>query len=328
MFTRLVKLFQINQIRLALLLCGMSLMSILGICANAAPQTFVPVKTQVSVDGSSTILLGEPLSLYYRLTNVSTDQGVGVGLGTNKTQWYDLNLTDASGKPAQIVSDERPLNPRGLHSTGTYFLPPNGYQEDHIVVTRFFRFLHSGKYILTVKSHVAYVTEVAMEEASLDSSLEQDIRSSGKTSTNEFIFPITVSEADPIRLGTRSRVLREAATAEKHGRKYRALLDALFSMPETQAAQEWEILASGAGRVDSEVIADELATVHSSKATTLLVQMLDNPNLTADEKFYIKTKINETYNSGDSQLRAHIKSIAASRGVKMPEHVAMPQVVD
>jgi len=56
--------------------------------------------------------------------------------------------------------------------------------------------------------------------------------------------------------------------------------------------------------------------------------MLDNPNITADEKSYIKTKINQTYNSGDSQLRAHIKSIAASRGIKMPEHVAMPQVVD
>jgi len=99
-------------------------------------------------------------------------------------------------------------------------------------------------------------------------------------------------------------------------------------MPETQAARDWEILASGAGRMDSEVIADELSQVHSARATTLLVQMLDNPNITADEKSYIKTKINQTYNSGDSQLRAHIKSIAASRGIKMPEHVAMPQVVD
>lgn len=313
---------------LTLLLCGTALAGTLSICVNAAPQASCPVKIQVSVDGSSTMLLGEPLSLHYRMTNVSADQGVGVGLGTNGTQWYSLSLTDASGKSAQIVPDDRPLNPRGLHSTGTYFLPPNGYQEDHIVVTRFFRFLHSGKYTLTVKSHVAYATEVATEETSLDSSLGQDIRSSGKTSTGEFVFPVTVSESDPVRLETRSTALREAATAEKHGQKYRALLDALFSMPETQAARDWEILASGAGRMDSEVIADELSQVHSARATTLLVQMLDNPNITADEKSYIKTKINETYNSGDSQLRANIKSIAASRGIKMPEHVAMPQVVD
>ncbi len=335
MFTQLVKTIQVNRVRLAALLCGAAACLSAGgtsMNANAGPQTSAPLEARVSVNGNSTIVLGEPISLYYSITNISDDQGVGkgvgIGLGTNETQWYQLSLTDEAGRSAQIIPDERSLSPRGLHSTGTYFLSPNGHKEDHIAVTKFFQIMHPGKYNLVVQVHIPYAAGSVTKEASLTSDLESDIKSSNTTLVDRFVFPIMVTKADPARLEARANALREAATAERYGQKYRALLDALFSMPEAQAASSWKSLANNADRMDAELIADQLARIHSITTADLLVQMLDSTKLSADETSYIKTKINQNYNSGDVGLKAHIKSLAANRGIEMSDEVAIPQPSD
>lgn len=331
MFTHIARLFQINRLRLAVVLCSTAaylLANIANIPAKANPQMPAPIQAQISLDGSPRIMLGEPIVLHYKIANVSDNQGVGIGLGTYKTQWCQLSLSSADGRSAQVIPDERPLNPPGLHSTGTYFLQPDGSEEDRLVVTRFFRILYPGRYTLAVHIRVPYVAEAVTEESALTSNLRSDIKANNKVLDDDFVFSLTVVKADPSVLKAKANSLMQSVTTEKDVQREKALLDALFSMPETQAASSWKSLANNADRMDAELIADQLARIHSITTADLLVQMLDSTKLSADETSYIKTKINQNYNSGDVGLKAHIKSLAANRGIEMSDEVAIPQPSD
>ena len=146
MFTQILRIFQFKRPRRAALLCGTTVFLLVGnmsISAKASPQRPVSVEAQISLGGASSMMLGEPIILRYKITNVSDGQGVGIGLGTYKTRWCRLRLTDAEGNSAQVIPDSRPLSPRGLHSTGTFFLRPDGSEEDSLVVSRFFQILHN-----------------------------------------------------------------------------------------------------------------------------------------------------------------------------------------
>ena len=274
------------------------------------------------------MMLGEPIILRYKITNVSDGQGVGIGLGTYKTRWCRLRLTDAEGNSAQVIPDSRPLSPRGLHSTGTFFLRPDGSEEDSLVVSRFFQILHPGKYTLAVHVQVPYVATTVTDEAYLTSDLESDIKANNKVLTDDFVFPITITATTPSLLKAKANALRQAATTEKDGLKYKALLDALFSMPEAQAGPSWKTLANNAVKANAELIADQLARLHSVTTVNLLIGMLNNPNLPPDQTSFIRAKIDESYNMGSASVKRHIKSVAASRGGMMPEKPIAPQVID
>ena len=331
MFTPIVRLFQVSRLRFVAVLFGTTVCLLAGnasMRAKANPRMPAPIDAQVSLASNPSIMLGEPIVLRYKIANATDSQGVGIGLGTYNTQWCRLSLTDAEGQSAQVIPDNRPLNPSGLHSTGTSFLRPDGSQEDQLVVTRFFRVLRPGKYTLNVHVQIPYVATTITEESSLNSDLESDIKANNKVLTDDFVFPLTITQAVPSRLEAKANSLRQVAMAEKGGRNYKVSLDALFSMPEAQAASSWKSLANNANEMDAELVADHLARIHSVTTVNLLVQMLDNPKLSPDQTSYIRAKIDESYNAGDVTVKGHIKALAASRGGTMPETVPIPQPSD
>lgn len=300
----------------------------MSIPAIAIPQPPAPIEAQVSVAGSKTLSLGEPLSLLYRITNTSNRQGVGIGLGSHKTSWCQFRLTDASGNQVQATSDQQSSDQRGLHSTGIFFLRPDAYEEDHLVVTQALKIAHPGRYTLVVQVNIPYTTEEATEENFLTSNLEGDIKSSDTVLKRRFVFPITVTEMNVSHLEAQANDLKRMVLTEKNDKKKQALLNALFSIPEAQASASWRDLINGVGNGDTTLLADRFARLHSSTGAELLVQLLDKPGLSSSDASFIQGKIFENYETGPIAVKERIKALAVSRGSVMPEGVIVPQATD
>lgn len=288
-----------------------------GIAASPMP----PIQAQVTVEGGGNFSVGEPLSLLYKLTNVSGDQNVGVGLGADKAQWCQLSLTDASGRITQTILDDSSPEPRGLHFTGAYLLQPDASEQDYIVVTRYLRISQPGKYTLTVQVHLPYT----LEEPSASASLVDRIKSSSKVLTTRFVFPLNVTAANTTNLAAEAANLSRRAKAEKDDSTRKFLLDELFSMPAAQAAPVWQELVLGASPMDRDLLVGKLAGLRSSEAANILLQMIDNP---ATNSRFISDRLAEIYNHGTPAVRAHIKSIAEHRGLQVPERIVLPQIMD
>lgn len=310
-----------NSARLAVkTLCCLAIGAVSSQAGLAASPT-PPIEAQITVDGSKNLSVGEPLSLLYRITNVSGDQNVGVGLGADKAQWCQLSLTDASGKTVQTIPNQGAPEPRGLHFTGTYLLQPDASEQDYLVVTRYLRISKPGKYTLTVQVNLPYI----LEEPTSSISLASRIKSSNKALITRFVFPLNITAANTTNLAAEAVNLSRMAKAEKDDSKQKCLLDELFSMPAAQAAPAWQKLVLGAGPMDKDLIVGKLAALRSAEAADILLQMVDNP---ATNSRFVSDKLAEVYNSGTPALQAHIKFIAGQRGLQVPEEIALPQVMD
>ncbi len=287
---------------------------------NATPSV-PPIQAVVTVEGNTNLSVGQPLSLLYTITNVSSDQNIGIGLGTDKAQWCQLSLTDANGQTDQTIPNDGSLEPRGLHFTGTYLLQPDASEQDHLVVTRYLQITHPGKYTLTVQVRLPYT----LEEPSSSVSLADRVKSSNTFLTKRFVFPLTVVAANTTDLVAKAAALSRMARAEKNGSKLKFLLDQLFSMPPKQAAPAWKELALGASPGDTDLIVRKLADLRSSEAADILFQMIGNPAASSN---FVSDKLAEVYNSGTPALRAHIQTLAGKHGIQLPEQISLPQVVD
>lgn len=289
--------------------------------AKSDPEALDAVNVNLSLDTPAVIEAGEPIVVRYKIVNMLEDQTIGVYTGMHKTAWYSLDLKDNSGI-STVIRNEQPPASGGLQPSETSTLRPQGYESGYIVASRFLSAPHPGKYVLTI--------HVAMRYASVDPTehnsfvIKHTVDASGASFTKDYTFPLTITQANPAQLTSRAEGLLQQIRKEQDNAKLTALYDALFSMPEAQAGPSWEALATKPPRMYEEKIANGLARIHSVKTVDLLVQMLENPSLPPDNAFYIKTKIDESYNAGDASVKEHIKALAASRGGTMPEKVSIP----
>ena len=300
----------------------------LATSAIAAVTTNDPVSVSMSLDTPSTVTLGEPIILHYKVTNLDPNNKMGIQFGVYKNAWYTLGLIDQAGKPIDPVTDKRPAKPPGLYIPGDYLLDQAGSRYDahegYAVITQSFVLVQPGKYLLTARVHLPYIAAPVSETVFS----QERVGKPTETLIQDFVIPITVSPTDATRLRQVSESLRQLIVSEKNDEKYKAVLAALFTIPEIQASSSWEALVNQADWTNREVIAEQLAKVHSIKTVDFLVHMLDNPALSYDEKSFIRTKIDESYNAGDGTVKGHIKALAASRGGTMPEKVVIPQAGD
>lgn len=301
---------------------------VLGTAFSVKANAQAPLEVSVAVSGSSKISLDEPLLLHYRVTNISDSRNITIGLGYYKNGWYDLNLTDANGQSVQVIPHDTQTEPRGFHYTGTHSLQPTKFEEDSIVVTRHLRLRHPGKYNLTVKAHLPYIDVTGTEGGGLARKLYTNIASSHETLAQTFTFPITVTELNSAQLEAKAREIAQTATTEKDQEKYCLLLDTLFTIPETQAISSWTTLTDNPSSMNVNIIAGKLSEVHSIKTIDLLIKMLDSPALTADQAAYLRQRVDESYNASNTTVKAHVKEVAAKRGLTMPEKVVTPMITD
>lgn len=290
-----------------------------------------PLSIEVSLATPPTIVLGEPVILHYKISNTSAGN-VGIRLGDHDDAWYTLSLVDAAGRKAKartdlFTEDAFPEDLGGARALPHPYIAAGDRRESDIVVTRLFAIPRPGKYILTVHVQASYAPVPATQEN--PSRLEAALDANGDVLTQTYTVALNINNADPARISAAAEALRQqiAHPRDRDFGRVQALSDALFSMPEAQAAASWEALAAVDGKSVG-LIADRLRRVHSIKAADILAQMMHNPNLPPDEIPFVSRCLNQMYNTGDARLREHIRQIAASSGITLPDRVNVPQIAD
>lgn len=287
-----------------------SALALVALPAYADDSTAEPFSVQATLVTPAQITLGEPILVRYKIANGS-QQRVAVRLGIYGTDWYTLTMCDAHGAAVPAIPDPRPKHPQGSHPSQNGFFHKGETSTDYIPVTKRLSIQRPGQYILTIHVSLPY----AMDASSAGGDPEALVAASGLTQTQDITFPILVTNADPIRLRATAEALRQATLTEQNGLLARAEVEALFSMPEAQAASSWRSLALKPSTSTGSV-ASELAELRSAMGVDILAEMLDNPALQYSS---ISDSINRLYNAGTPALREHIKAVAKRHGFEMPE---------
>ena len=301
--------------------------AVLLLSASFCQADQIPMSVEATLATPATITLGEPIMLHYKMSNLSSDEHLAVLSGIYNTEWYTLSLKDARGIRVPLIPDTRPLDPPGAHAgdVATFAAAENrdSWQDGYIVASKSFSPPRPGKYILTVHVH-AFYTLVAptLENPVLMKSM---MNSDGTVLIQDFDFPLTVTAANPVALQAKANALKEAIDKEQRSTLLLPEMDELFSMPEAQASSVWEKMALQAGPMNRDLIADKLANLHSTKAADILFKMMANPQSNSE---FVSRRLSEIYNSGDPTFREHIKSVAAQKGIQLPEQVTVPVVID
>ncbi len=287
------------------------------VSSDTAPQLRMQLATGVK------LTVGEPVILHAEITNPLAGQRLWVQTGWYGSGWYTLSLLDSAGRPVAPLPDTRTREAKRALSPSLKIVSPDCSAPLDIVVTSFLPIPHPGKYLLKVHVQAPY----APEEVSAENfpQVQRQLKSGETALAGDFVFPLTIGAADPGVLQSRANALVQNIFTQTVGKSHDTDLDALFSMPEDAAAASWQRLAD-AGNLDTqERVADHLANLHTSKAVDILFKMLDNP---AGNTSFVSDKLAETYNQGSPALREHIKSIAAQKGLQIPEQIAVPQQID
>ena len=276
---------------------------------------------QVSLATKTTIVQGEPLILRYSTINTS-DQKLGVSWG--QTGGYTVLLTDQAG--ATTVVQQQGVSAKGFHLVPDPFVPVGGKRETYFTVPQRVIDLHPGRYALIVQVRLPYT--VADESESNPVRIEKEIQASGNVFRRDFRFPLFIAASNDGVLQATAASLLKTILATPYGPEYIADIDALFSMPEAQAAASWKELVARSNPMSTALIADKLGDVGSVEASDLLLKMLDSPLLSPDNSMFVSKKLAEVYNSGGATVRLHLKNTMMQRGVNLPNEVPISQPTD
>ena len=295
---------------------ALALFALPALADNSAAE---PFGVQASLVTPGRITLGEPILVRYTITNVSACKAV-THLGIYGTDWFTLTMRDANGVAVPVIPDSRPAHPQGAYSSKSGFFRAGSSDTGYIPITKGLAIQHPGQYTLIIHARLPYVMDDALTEGASEA-LATD---SGFAQTQDITFPILVQPADLNRLQATAEALRKASTDRMNGQLALAYMDALFSMPEAQAAASWRSLALKPS-IDTGVVANELAELRSATGVDILNEMMDVPGLHCTP---ISDRINKLYNAGTPALRGHIKSIARKRGFEIPEVAGTPIALD
>lgn len=300
------------------------LLSLLGAAklpADVSPET--PPQLTMQLTTGAKITLGEPVILRAEVTNSSARQKLWIQTGWYEADWYTLSLVDSAGRPVVAIPDTRTREARGALGPSLKIVSPNSTAPLDIVATSFLPIPRPGKYLLKVHIKAPY----APEEVSAEnfSQVQRQLKSDETVLESDFAFPLTVVPADPGVLQSRANGLVQDIFKQTVGKSHDTDLDALFSMPEDVVGAAWQRLADTSNADTQARVADHLANLHTSKAADILFKMLDNP---VGNTNFVSEKLAETYNHGNPALREHIKSVAAQKGIQLPEQVPVLMVTD
>lgn len=291
--------------------------------ARANNDTYKALSVQVSLTSARKIVLGEPITLHSKVSNIS-DKKVGVHWGEGN--WYSFSLTDDKGKSVTFMAPRSKPAPVGFRAVPDPFIEHGRQVQKFLTITQHLAVPRPGNYTLILHVRLPYTVVETTEED--PTKAEDEINAQDNVFSQDYIFRLSVAPANDLVLRAKANALMQMISTEPFGPMLQANTAALFSMPEAQALASWEALAHNVRPVNAGGIADALAGIHSVRAVDLLVEMLDNPNLSFNEASLVRAKIDESYNSGNATVKRHIKALAASRGTSMPDKVVISQPSD
>ncbi len=312
--------FRINALPVGF---GIFALCIASFCpmASASNDHLGALDAKVSLLTKSTFVQGEPIVFHYSISNTSDQK---LGLDWEGAEGYSLALTDQAGTTTAVKQKQPPK--AGYYVLLDPFMRSSGKYETFFAVPQRGVNLHPGRYTLTVQVRLPYTTAEINEENPLK--IEKEVKASGNVFSRVFRFPLTVTAPnDGVLRATATSLLKSISTLP-YGPEYIADTDALFSMPEAQAAASWQELATHPKTMNAGLIADRLGDVGSVKASDLLLKMLDNPALPPAASMLVSRKLAEIYNSGNATSRSHLRNTMMQRGVSLPDEIAVSQPTD
>ena len=315
-----------NNFRLNVLQIGCAIFALCAasFCqpASANGDHLSALSSKVSLLTKSTLVQGEPIILQYSVFNISDRKIV---LDWAGAEGYSLALMDQVGNTVAIEQKQPPKE--GYYLTLDPVMRSGGKYETCIAVPQHNVRLRPGRYTLMVRVRLPYTTTDSNEENPLK--IESEITASGNIYSRVFRIPLTVTAPNDGALRATAASLLKTLSAKPYGPEYIADVDALFSMPEAQAAPSWQrLLAHPGSSMNIALIIDKLGDVKSVKSADMLLKMLDSPTLSSDNSMFVSRKLEETYNSGDFKVRSHLKNTMAQRGITLPDRITVSQPTD
>lgn len=269
-----------------------------------------PLKLTVSLAGSSTVSPGEPILLKYVIKNSSEEHASVYTADAKHTPLITERFTDSAGK--LLIPSVNLIPPRhmshmmvswdGLEITG------NDSASWQAVANADVTFPHPGRYVLRVHVGNSYVI------GNVDHGAHYVL-------SGDYVFPLTVVEANPAHLRTTAERLRQSVLPTLDVKARTTVIKALFSMPEATASASWQTLVEEPnldGYALSQ-IATALTRIHTIKAADILAEMIWEPaqSSRALDEALPAQHLYEMYDTGDPALRKHIEDLHKQHGAEM-----------
>ena len=299
------------------LLVGLSLM--LGreeVRAQSEAADSGPLNLTVSLVNSPTIVLGEPILLKYVVSNSSRQKTSGAEADFRSLPLISERITDATGK--LLVPSISPIPPQRIingmiPSEGLDLTDLNGNTSrgGETVVNAFISFPHPGRYFLRVHVQNPYV-------------IGDDDQGPRHLLSGIYVFPLTVTEANPAYLRATAERLRQSVLPTLDVNLRATLIKALFSIPEATASTSWQTLIEEPKLDGSSLsqIGTALARIHTVRATDILAEMVWEPAQPREAQYESvpEKHLYEMYDTGDAALRKHIEDLHKQHGVEMSHY--------
>lgn len=275
---------------------------------------------------SSSVILGEPIVLRYRLTNTS-EQGITVHMGRDQKDWMTMRLEGPSKTTVPPRLDPR-LRRGGIYSTGIR-LSAESSAAGYIIVSQRFLVSQAGDYNLSLDVLAPY--EAYFQDGKAPPRSEEQPATKNVLAESH-AFSLTVTAAQPTRLGAIAEALWESA-AQGSNAKRTMLLEALFSMPEEYASESWRAAATDPRLLHSRLfIADQLERLSTIAAADILAEMvLNTPEGVVSQpasdgakspitfSFSVHRQFHNLYFHADPSLKAHLTKMYNDRGLAVPD---------
>lgn len=272
-----------------------------------------PLDLTVSLAGSSTVSLGEPVFLKYVINNSGGEKATVYTADANHKPLITERFTDATGKP--LVASVNPIPPRhsphtmaswnGREVTGNAATTWKTVANDHVTFPR------PGRYVLRVHVENGYVL----------GSMSDIVQGSHYVLSGDYVFPLTVVATNPAYLRATAEQLRRSVLPTLDVNARATLIQALFSMPEATASASWQTLVEEPKLDGSSLgqIGAALARIHTNRAADILAEMIwepTQPSMALSEALPEKY-LYEMYDTGDPALKKHIEDLHKQHGVEM-----------
>lgn len=272
-----------------------------------------PINLTVALVGSSTISQGEPVLLKYVVNNTGGQKASVFTEDVNQNPLITERFTDAAGM--MLIPSVNPILPHrkvngftvssGINLTD---LRGNTSTSWEAVASAYVTFPHPGRYVLRVHVQNPYVI------GDVDRGPRQLL-------TGDYVFPMTVTEADPVSLRATAERLRQSILPTLDVTARATLIKALFSMPEATAGTSWQALVEEP-RLDGYALSQittALARIHTIRAADILAELVWEPTQAprAIQEASPSQHLYEMYDTGDAALRKHIEDLHKQHGAEM-----------
>jgi len=304
------------------------LLALLAICITTLGYASAPVAladapqpgTLEIALTKSTITLGEPLILKYRVSNPE-DQRVRVSIDNDLSRWLTIKMNDTAGhavRGALTVSEAAP--PSRYYVTSGVPVGPKDYHEGFLVLSPSFRPTQPGRYQLDLTAHLTYRWG-RHEMAVANSESEQS-----------YSLPLTVTARNPQRLRAVAESLRQTVLGTKDVDQYRLANKALFSMRDPACLPVWQALATDA-KLDPWQAVDvmsQLQDVGSVSACNILAGMQSvAPERWSQTGTAPLDVLERMWRPATPEVKQHINQLLAEAGVPaVTEHTKLTGTVN